>query len=306
VKTQKIDSTFHKYIKPQAYPVLSDFCTKLTGITQEMVDNGPLGGHSFVDVMKQHRKWLIECGLIDDLDQQLVPFAYLTCGDWDLKTALPINCNYFHVAIPRYMKTWINIKTHFAQCTKSNGRGGMAGMLNHLKLELEGKHHSGIADCHNILKIVIHLQNKYNVVWKDPSQENNFQAGDWACPNCNDHNYNRNAACRQCQQKRPVDNTNNTNTNSGGGGGGGESNFTRPAIVPRPGDWVCTCGYNNFARNTHCKSCSTGKYVGEGSTASFAHSSSGGPPPKPGDWRCKCGFNNFARNVSCKKCNGPK
>lgn len=317
MKTQRIDSTFHYYIKPQAHPILSAFCTELTGITQEMVENGPLGGKSFQEVMKLHRAWLLQCGLINEQDQPIVPFAYLSCGDWDLKTALPINCSYWKMSVPQYMKQWINIKvshprclllchlsltikTHFSACTKANARG-MAGMLSHLGLELEGKHHSGIADCHNILKIVMHLQNKFDIVWQAPSQENTMMAGDWTCPTCNDHNFNRNATCRQCGGKRPQ----GSNTNSPLGSSGSVS--ARPPIEPKPGDWVCTCGFNNFARNAQCKKCGIPKKVGEGSTASFAHSSAGGPPPKPGDWPCKgCGYNNFARNQSCKRCNGPK
>lgn len=191
------------------------------------------------------------------------------------------------MSIPQYMKKWINIKTHFAEHTKSNPKG-MAAMLSYLKLELEGKHHSGIADCHNILKIVIHLQNKYDVTWKDPSQENTFMPGDWICHQCNDHNFNRNATCRQCGAQRVE---------------GTSSMASKPVIEAKPGDWACNCGFNNFARNVSCKKCGVSKKIGVGSTANFASSSAGGPPKKPGDWLCLCGFNNFGRNVNCKRCN---
>ena len=36
-----IISTFHQYIKPTICPTLSEFCTKLTGITQDIVDSSP-------------------------------------------------------------------------------------------------------------------------------------------------------------------------------------------------------------------------------------------------------------------------
>jgi inhibitor of KinA sporulation pathway (predicted exonuclease) len=39
-RTLHIDDTFHRYIKPVIHPKLTSFCTKLTGITQTMVDNG--------------------------------------------------------------------------------------------------------------------------------------------------------------------------------------------------------------------------------------------------------------------------
>ncbi|KAK7074688.1 ERI1 exoribonuclease 2 [Halocaridina rubra] len=40
----KIVSEFHHYVMPIEQPVLSEFCTNLTGITQSQVENGvPLG-----------------------------------------------------------------------------------------------------------------------------------------------------------------------------------------------------------------------------------------------------------------------
>lgn len=33
-KTGEVESEFHTYVQPQEHPVLSDFCTELTGITQ--------------------------------------------------------------------------------------------------------------------------------------------------------------------------------------------------------------------------------------------------------------------------------
>lgn len=32
--TGEIESEFHAYVQPQEYPVLSEFCTELTGIKQ--------------------------------------------------------------------------------------------------------------------------------------------------------------------------------------------------------------------------------------------------------------------------------
>uniref|UniRef100_A0A4W5KG08 Exonuclease domain-containing protein n=1 Tax=Hucho hucho TaxID=62062 RepID=A0A4W5KG08_9TELE len=35
-----MESEFHTYIQPQEHPILSDFCTELTGITQQQVEAG--------------------------------------------------------------------------------------------------------------------------------------------------------------------------------------------------------------------------------------------------------------------------
>ena len=40
VKNKKIKSIFQTYVKPTIEPVLTPFCTELTGITQEQVDAG--------------------------------------------------------------------------------------------------------------------------------------------------------------------------------------------------------------------------------------------------------------------------
>ena len=40
VKAQAIKSVFHTYVKPVIDPVLTPFCTELTGITQAQVNSG--------------------------------------------------------------------------------------------------------------------------------------------------------------------------------------------------------------------------------------------------------------------------
>lgn len=49
---------------------------------------------------------------------------------------------------------YINVKDAFRLHYKLRYQQGMLHMLRRLKLELEGRHHSGIDDCKNILRIV--------------------------------------------------------------------------------------------------------------------------------------------------------
>jgi inhibitor of KinA sporulation pathway (predicted exonuclease) len=77
---------------------------------------------------------------------------FVTCGNWDLKKALPLYCKYLNIRVPSYFENWCNIKDIFYQFYGTKG-GGMANMLKILGLELEGKHHSGLDDCYNIAKI---------------------------------------------------------------------------------------------------------------------------------------------------------
>lgn len=297
VSKKTVDSTFHYYILPQANPKLTPFCTELTGITQDMVTLPPLGGRSFVEVFKLHRQWLIDNGLINEQNEKLVSFTYLTCGDWDLKTALTINANHFKVSIPQYMKHWINIKSTYQKYTNQNARG-MAGMLSSLGLTLKGKHHSGIDDCLNICQIVENLQSKYGIVWKNPSYDNpnvEFRAGDWNCEQCNDHNYARNTKCRQCGNPNP-------NPNAGQQRQYNRNNNNKNSNIFRDGDWNCpSCNDHNYARNLKCRRCNTDNPNPENA------SNYGKVAKRDGDWNCaSCGFHNFSRNSSCKQCSASK
>jgi len=42
LKEQAIIDKFHSFVKPVVYPKLTAFCTNLTGITQEKIDNAPI------------------------------------------------------------------------------------------------------------------------------------------------------------------------------------------------------------------------------------------------------------------------
>lgn len=54
--------------------------------------------------------------------------------------------------MPKYLRTWCNIKVIFER-TYGVKAGGMVNMLKRLKLKLDGRHHSGIDDSFNIAKI---------------------------------------------------------------------------------------------------------------------------------------------------------
>ena len=143
--TLESESVFHSYVRPTAHPVLTPFCTDLTGITQGMVEGKP----TLKEVMAQLESWLEENKLLDPS----VRFCFVTCGDWDLKTMLPGQCKYFQIERPIYLCSWINIKRVFEAVTRKKATE-MPGMLQALGLQLEGRHHSGIDDAKNIAKIL--------------------------------------------------------------------------------------------------------------------------------------------------------
>ncbi|KAH8866412.1 ERI1 exoribonuclease 3 [Schistosoma japonicum] len=75
--TLHTESIFHHYVRPTINPVLSDFCTELTGIIQSMIEDEP----ELPSILKMFDLFL------DKNNLKICPykFAFVTCGDWDLK-----------------------------------------------------------------------------------------------------------------------------------------------------------------------------------------------------------------------------
>jgi ERI1 exoribonuclease 3 len=91
-------------------------------------------------------------------------YMFLTCGDWDLRTMLPLQHAFSAsedsslLPMDPIFQRWMNIKTAFKKHYQKSHPKGMKSMLNQLKLGLEGRHHSGLDDCRNISRIVRKMQ----------------------------------------------------------------------------------------------------------------------------------------------------
>ena len=143
-RTMETESIFHTYVQPVIHEKLNPVCTEITGITQDMVDGQP----TLPETLAMLDEWMKKEGLLE----KGVHSCFVTCGDWDLKKGLPVNCDYLGIAYPDYLKRWINIKSYFQAIVGKKGYG-MKTMLDDLKLTLDGRHHSGIDDSKNIAKI---------------------------------------------------------------------------------------------------------------------------------------------------------
>lgn len=154
-KSLQTESTFHYYVQPRVNRQLTPFCTELTGIIQSMVDDQP----HIEEVLEKFDKWLEDNGLLKPENK----FIFVTCGDWDLKTMLPSQLQYFSLNTKPYFNSWINIKKPYNNLTTQYPSGMMA-MLHKLNIPHEGRHHSGIDDCKNIAKILIHLIEKGQIL----------------------------------------------------------------------------------------------------------------------------------------------
>jgi len=109
------------------------------------------------DMLRDLEQWLTDKGLLP-ADGNKYDFAFVTCGNWDLKSMLPRNCQLLNLQVPNYMKQWSNIKTIYQQhYGRKRPPAGMANMLRALHIPLEGTHHVGKDDAANITKIACHL-----------------------------------------------------------------------------------------------------------------------------------------------------
>lgn len=145
-----LDETW-TFVRPVHHPRLDAFCTELTGIRQEDVDGAP----TFDEAFARHQAWLARLGLVGADGE--ARFAFVTCGDWDLRSMLPRQGAASALRVPRAYRQWVNVKTVFAKTLRVARAPGMPGMLEALGLPLEGRHHRGIDDCRNIARIVLAL-----------------------------------------------------------------------------------------------------------------------------------------------------
>jgi inhibitor of KinA sporulation pathway (predicted exonuclease) len=155
----QIKDQFHSFVRPTINEQLSGFCVNLTGITQETVDESP----TFTQVFQAFQDWMKEKKLVDRLtNQPLIPFAFITCGNWDLSTALTDQCQQQQLLIPGYMKQWIDFKQEFFRFSGQWPKGLM-DMMHRRNLTPIGRHHSGIDDCRNLHLLVKDLASNGHV-----------------------------------------------------------------------------------------------------------------------------------------------
>ncbi|XP_042856503.1 3'-5' exoribonuclease 1-like [Penaeus japonicus] len=144
----KIIAEFHSYVRPTINQKLTEFCTCLTGITQDHVNYAP----EFPEVLKNFEKWLAEHNLI----QHSGRFAVVTDGPWDMGRFMYLQCKISNLPFPKWCKQWINIRKTYSNFYNSK-RICLKDMLSTLGMRFEGKPHCGRDDAYNIARIAMRL-----------------------------------------------------------------------------------------------------------------------------------------------------
>src|SRR5579859_559591 len=90
---------FAQFLRPIAEPILSEFCTQLTGITQADVD----GAQTFDRVFPAFVKWIGPD-----------PFTLCSWGTYDLNQ-FRLDCERYKITFPATFERHLNLKKAFAQ-----------------------------------------------------------------------------------------------------------------------------------------------------------------------------------------------
>jgi inhibitor of KinA sporulation pathway (predicted exonuclease) len=129
-------------VRPERSSV-SEFCTKLTTLTQEQVNKGV----AFSEVCSMLKKKY-------DAKNRL----WASYGDYDRKQ-FEKQCKDRAIGFP-FGNSHLNVKTLYALQKSLTAEVGMSEALEQLGLPLEGTHHRGHDDAWNIAAILAHLLKK--------------------------------------------------------------------------------------------------------------------------------------------------
>ncbi|KAJ3066184.1 3'-5' exoribonuclease 1, partial [Rhizoclosmatium hyalinum] len=143
---------FRSFVRPLINPELTDFCTQLTGITQDQVENAP----TFPEVLKLFESFLSKHQIKHSR------MAFITDGPWDIRDFVRNQCIYSNIKLPSYLSSYIDLRRMFTKFygRKEGKRANLNGMLSLLGMQFEGREHSGIDDTRNIARIVLRLMDE--------------------------------------------------------------------------------------------------------------------------------------------------
>ncbi|KAF8311258.1 hypothetical protein DL93DRAFT_2044644, partial [Clavulina sp. PMI_390] len=163
-------SEFRSLCRPTWRPRLTDFCTALTGITQDDIDQAP----EWPQVVEEFDQWLAANGLIDlQSGQRLQKFIFCCDGPFDIRDFVPKQSfisktpmrDYFldDILDVRKAVQTLGVPMPSTATNPPRSSGKRLKMDIHRQLsalgldKFEGRHHSGIDDARNIARVLTHL-----------------------------------------------------------------------------------------------------------------------------------------------------
>lgn len=134
----QVESEFQSFVKPVTNPQLTPFCTQLTNITQDCVDQAPY----YPRAIAQFSQWMaaypqrVFCAWGDFDRRQLRQ----ECRRHGLENPIPLTC--------------LNLRTMFGRSQNLPGLFNLQQSLTMANLTFTGTPHRGIDDARNIAKLL--------------------------------------------------------------------------------------------------------------------------------------------------------
>ena len=132
---------FHQYIRPEIHHQLTKFCKKLTGITQEQVDNGLTFTEGLKALTSFIREQEIQCNKI----------VFSGWSDFDAKQ-FKKQCVKINTKCP--FKHFLNLQSQFRKSQKDQQNKSLKKALASQDLEFIGSEHSAIDDAFNTARLL--------------------------------------------------------------------------------------------------------------------------------------------------------
>ncbi|XP_051877601.1 ERI1 exoribonuclease 2 [Pristis pectinata] len=154
----EIEAEFHMYVQPQEHPILSDFCTELTGIKQWQVEAGvplPICLSQFsrwIQKLQQEKNVVFVKGGAQQCTPDSRPCAFVTWSDWDLGVCLYYECKRKQLRKPNVLNSWIDLRATYKLFYNRKPKG-LNGALQDLGIVFSGREHSGLDDARNTARL---------------------------------------------------------------------------------------------------------------------------------------------------------
>lgn len=161
-ETLEIIDEFHSYVRPSSNPVLTTFCTDLTGITQEQVDTAPV----FQQVLEKFDAFCDKHSLFTKEN----PTVWVTDGPWDIRDFINKQVTIDDVPRPKiFNQPYIDLRSAYVYHLHLDWTN-LDGMLLNFNLQFEGRPHAGIDDARNVSRILRAMLTRHETTGKKRHQ----------------------------------------------------------------------------------------------------------------------------------------
>ncbi|XP_031627688.1 ERI1 exoribonuclease 2-like [Contarinia nasturtii] len=163
LRSGAVESEFHEYVRPTNQPILSAYCTNLTGITQALVNRQ----QPFPVVYRKFDNWLTGIRTAKQLrfatpsmrtgNHRNTTFCSWT--NWDLGNFFKWDCARHGIQRPDYLRAWIDGRKIFKNkfpCEQIN----FEQALRQLNVPRTGNAHSAIDDAKTLAKLMNRLNER--------------------------------------------------------------------------------------------------------------------------------------------------